>query len=256
MRRRAPQTLDTRLLGPFPLQKVSRGELPIQEVRSSKGYSHTSAEASRVLRFRAGRFCSTVLKRKREMLEEFRCTPDAELSNMRLRERHDIGWRDCSEPSREQSWFRKERNAGGVYPPAADSIQRKSAGGTSKLECWVHWRGLSRRLNRRIGSGSSKLCMVLEEKTLRGLSAGRRNDKSIKRPAARASLVWSGREDSNLRPLRPERSALPGCATPRQNHRTTKRTAIVLHQGVETQAMGIGDGLAGHLPIHHVHAAR
>src|SRR5690606_12992357 len=26
---------------------------------------------------------------------------------------------------------------------------------------------------------------------------------------------WSGREDSNLRPLRPERSALPGCATTR-----------------------------------------
>jgi len=28
--------------------------------------------------------------------------------------------------------------------------------------------------------------------------------------------VWSGREDLNLRPLRPERNALPGCATPRQ----------------------------------------
>ena len=27
---------------------------------------------------------------------------------------------------------------------------------------------------------------------------------------------WSGRQDLNLRPLRPERSALPGCATPRQ----------------------------------------
>jgi hypothetical protein len=26
---------------------------------------------------------------------------------------------------------------------------------------------------------------------------------------------WSGREDSNLRPHRPERCALPGCATPR-----------------------------------------
>lgn len=26
---------------------------------------------------------------------------------------------------------------------------------------------------------------------------------------------WSGRRDSNPRPLRPERSALPGCATPR-----------------------------------------
>ena len=28
--------------------------------------------------------------------------------------------------------------------------------------------------------------------------------------------VWSGREDLNLRPLRPERSALPDCATPRR----------------------------------------
>ena len=27
---------------------------------------------------------------------------------------------------------------------------------------------------------------------------------------------WSGREDLNLRPPRPERGALPGCATPRQ----------------------------------------
>ncbi len=26
---------------------------------------------------------------------------------------------------------------------------------------------------------------------------------------------WSGRQDSNLRPLGPEPSALPGCATPR-----------------------------------------
>ena len=26
---------------------------------------------------------------------------------------------------------------------------------------------------------------------------------------------WSGREDSNLRPLGPKPSALPGCATPR-----------------------------------------
>ena len=30
-----------------------------------------------------------------------------------------------------------------------------------------------------------------------------------------ARSCWSGRKDLNLRPLRPERSALPGCATPR-----------------------------------------
>jgi hypothetical protein len=74
----------------------------------------------------------------------------------------------------------------------------------------------------RKGSGLSKVGLVLEEKTLRGFSAGRCNDKSIKRPAVRASSVWSGREDSNLRPLRPERSALPGCATPRQNQQNHK----------------------------------
>ena len=28
---------------------------------------------------------------------------------------------------------------------------------------------------------------------------------------------WSGREDSNLRPPRPERGALPGCATLRRS---------------------------------------
>jgi len=48
-----PRTLDSRLLGPFPSQKVLHGRLLVQEVRPSKGYSHTSAEASRVLRFRA-----------------------------------------------------------------------------------------------------------------------------------------------------------------------------------------------------------
>ena len=40
----------------------------------------------------------------------------------------------------------------------------------------------------------------------------------IKRPSKRIPSKrrkWSGREDLNLRPLRPERSALPDCATPR-----------------------------------------
>src|SRR3712207_97125 len=34
-------------------------------------------------------------------------------------------------------------------------------------------------------------------------------------PWVRFWLLWSGWQDLNLRPLRPERSALPGCATPR-----------------------------------------
>ena len=34
-------------------------------------------------------------------------------------------------------------------------------------------------------------------------------------------LVWSGWEDSNLRPLEPHSSTLPSCATPRQKHYLT-----------------------------------
>src|ERR1043166_5535160 len=35
-------------------------------------------------------------------------------------------------------------------------------------------------------------------------------------------LIWSGREDSNLRPLGPKPSALPGCATPRRSNAHSK----------------------------------
>ena len=38
---------------------------------------------------------------------------------------------------------------------------------------------------------------------------------------------WSGREDSNLRPLGPKPSALPGCATPRLVRYCGKRLAIL-----------------------------
>ncbi len=33
---------------------------------------------------------------------------------------------------------------------------------------------------------------------------------------SKKKVSWSGREDSNLRPLAPHASALPGCATPRK----------------------------------------
>ena len=36
---------------------------------------------------------------------------------------------------------------------------------------------------------------------------------------------WSGRRDSNPRPLRPERSALPGCATPRHHSAAPRERA-------------------------------
>ena len=54
-----------------------------------------------------------------------------------------------------------------------------------------HCRGLSRRLNRRVGSGSSKLGLVLEKKTLKGLSARIRFDKT--KLSGRHEQAWFGR---------------------------------------------------------------
>jgi hypothetical protein len=47
--------------------------------------------------------------------------------------------------------------------------------------------------------------------------------QAIRPPAFAAVLLiyWSGREDSNLRPLGPKPSALPGCATPRKDECNT-----------------------------------
>ena len=44
----------------------------------------------------------------------------------------------------------------------------------------------------------------------------RRDDRIKKPPKGGFSIRWSGREDSNLRPLQPHCSALPDCATPRR----------------------------------------
>ena len=64
--------------------------------------------------------------------------------------------------------------------------------------------------------------------------------------------VWSGREDLNLRPLRPERSALPGCATPRPG-RTESEFWIVLQEWGKTQAVCFSHSLAGYCAVHHIH---
>src|SRR5947207_2425661 len=45
--------------------------------------------------------------------------------------------------------------------------------------------------------------------------------------AMRDGRNWSGREDSNLRPLGPKPSALPGCATPRLVHYRVERLVIL-----------------------------
>ena len=80
---------------------------------------------------------------------------------------------------------------------------------------------------------------------------GQKHERTI-----RTGSVWSGREDLNLRPLRPERNALPGCATPRQKNSTTERGGIVLHQRVKTQAMRIGHSPTGNFSGQQVHALR
>src|SRR5690606_36534408 len=45
--------------------------------------------------------------------------------------------------------------------------------------------------------------------------AARRRTAQTKKPARAGLIDWSGRRDSNSRPLAPHASALPGCATPR-----------------------------------------
>ncbi len=55
-------------------------------------------------------------------------------------------------------------------------------------------------------------------------SGGRSGDRRSKG----GQLFWSGRQDSNLRPLHPQRSALPNCATPRRFHKYTLRVRKVL----------------------------
>ena len=43
-----------------------------------------------------------------------------------------------------------------------------------------------------------------------------RNEKGQSEDWPNSLILWSGRRDSNSRPLAPHASALPGCATPRQ----------------------------------------
>src|SRR6202789_2597705 len=47
---------------------------------------------------------------------------------------------------------------------------------------------------------------------------------------------WSGRQDSNLRPLAPHASALPGCATPRPRDR------MIAQKGLENLTAAILSG--------------
>ena len=57
--------------------------------------------------------------------------------------------------------------------------------------------------------------------------AEKRSDARCRAPRAffPRRLKWSGRQDLNLRPLVPQTSALPSCATTRYSHRSCRRTA-------------------------------
>ena len=44
----------------------------------------------------------------------------------------------------------------------------------------------------------------------------KRGRANIPQAIEKYTKIWSGRQDLNLRPLDPQSSALPGCATPRE----------------------------------------
>ena len=116
-----------------------------------------------------------------------------------------------------------------------------------------HWRGLSRRFNRRIGSGSSKLGLVLEEKILKGLSARSRFDKMKMSGRYKQALCGRGERIRTSDPCVPNAVRYRAALRPDKINRTPKRAGIVLHQRVETQAMGIGHLPTGNLATGQVH---
>ena len=78
---------------------------------------------------------------------------------------------------------------------------------------------------KRTGEPSVPFCEKMrQDKRLKNYSAARRNRVpakpnrfcGMKEEQAKLVPTWSGRQDSNLRPLGPKPSALPNCATPRQ----------------------------------------
>ena len=62
------------------------------------------------------------------------------------------------------------------------------------------------------------------------------------------AVAWSGREDLNLRPPRPERGALPGCATPRRNGLLYSNVLAAVKKGFLNFSVRLGIPLAKSLP--------
>ena len=57
---------------------------------------------------------------------------------------------------------------------------------------------------------------------------------------SRHSSYWSGREDSNFRPLAPHASTLPGCATPRLSAKYIRGPAVFTNSGIDGATFGFG----------------
>ena len=74
----------------------------------------------------------------------------------------------------------------------------------------------------------------------------------------RHEQAWFGRGERirTSDPCVPNAVRYRAALRPDKNNRTTKRGAIVLHQGVETQAMGIGHLSTGNLSAGQVHPFR
>ena len=66
------------------------------------------------------------------------------------------------------------------------------------------------RAIRRLITRNQEFVQILVTRTHTGKKKGGTMSTSF-------SWIWSGRRDSNSRPLAPHASALPGCATPREN---------------------------------------
>ena len=95
---------------------------------------------------------------------------------------------------------------------------------------------------RRPRSRSDSAPRCLHDPTRRFESSRNDRSKHQKGPLARALLVfWSAREDSNLRPLPPQGSALPGCAT-RREPLTVERVGVQVK--VWVARTGVRTGLA------------
>src|SRR3954453_17380298 len=64
-------------------------------------------------------------------------------------------------------------------------------------------------------------------------------------------IVWSGWRDSNPRPLRPERSALPSCATARKGAERTRRAGGVPKAiaGGDRERSGLDDLAVGQIGL-------